>query len=263
MGRRQNSAPMSFFSFQDIITATTGILILLALVLALSVIDQGAQSDVEIPNATNEQVANRAGLISEVESLKKLSEEIATETASLASATPDELKGKLAETNEAISRLKQTIKDAQSELYSQQQQLEELQNSSTDKAMKTASEKLERSIKETNLKLKDLKSDNRVVYNFRETTREPWVVQISDAKILAARVGRQEKPRSFNLAADFNQFATSVPDAQQYFVLVVRPDGIENLDSIKAFLFRKRFDVGVELIGESVTVVDPEKGLGF
>ena len=57
--RKLNSSPMSLFSFQDIITATTGILILLALVLALSVIIQGAESEIETDYADDSQIALR------------------------------------------------------------------------------------------------------------------------------------------------------------------------------------------------------------
>ena len=64
--RKNNSAPMSLFSFQDIITATTGILILLALVLALSVIIQGAESEIESDFADDSQIALRDNLIKEV-----------------------------------------------------------------------------------------------------------------------------------------------------------------------------------------------------
>jgi len=264
MGRRQNSAPMSFFSFQDIITATTGILILLALVLALSVIIQGAESDVEVlPRATDKQIAYRAGLISEVDSLKKLANEVATETANLSSATPSDLKDKIVATNLAIARLKRTVVDNQSELRSQEQLLEDLQNDSTAEETKAKLEQIELSIKETNLKLNQLKTENRVVYNFRETARTPWLVQVADSEILAARVGSKGKPESFTSAVDFNQFANSLPNSQRYFVLIVKPNGIDNLDTIKAFLIRENADVGVELIGESTQAIDTEKGLGF
>jgi len=264
MGRRQNSAPMSFFSFQDIITATTGILILLALVLALSVIIQGAESDVEVPpQATDQQIAYRAGLIFEVDSLKKQAEEVATETANLSSATPSDLKDKIFAANLAIKRKKKTVVDNQSELRAQEQLLEDLQNDSTAEETKAKLEQIERSIKETNLKLNQLKTDNRVVYNFRETARTPWLVQVEDSEILAARVGSKGKPESFTSALEFNQFAGSVPNSQRYFVLVVKPSGIENLNTIKAFLIRENLDVGVELIGELTEAIDSEKGLGF
>lgn len=264
MGRRQNSAPMSFFSFQDIITATTGILILLALVLALSVIIQGAESDVEIPpRATDEQIAYRAGLISEVDSLKKEAQEVATETANLSSATPGDLKDKILVTNAAIARLKKTLLNNQSELQSQEELLEDLQNDSTAEETKEKLEQIELSIKETNLRLNQLKTDNRVVYNFRETARTPWLVQVAGSEILAARVGREGKPKSFTSALAFNQFADNVPDSQRYFVLIVKPSGIANLNTIKAFLIRENSDVGIELIGESTQAIDPEKGLGF
>ena len=264
MGRRQNSAPMSFFSFQDIITATTGILILLALVLALSVIIQGAESDVEVPpQATDEQIAYRAGLISEVDSLKKEAQEVATETANLSAATPSDLKDKIIAANLAIARLKKTLSNNQSELRSQEDLLKDLQNDSTAEETKDKLEQIELSIKETNLRLNQLKTENRVVYNFRETARTPWLVQVAGSEILAARVGSKGKPKSFTSALAFNQFASNVPDAQRYFVLLVKPSGINNHYTIKDFLNENNLDLGVELIEESTQAIDSEKGLDF
>ncbi|MDB4766521.1 hypothetical protein OAG71_02405 [bacterium] len=255
---------MSFFSFQDIITATTGILILLALVLALSVIIQGAESDVEVPpQATNQQIAYHAGLVSEVDSLRKQTKEVALETANLSSATPSDLKDRISSTNLAIAGLNTSIRNNKLKLRFEKQLLEDLQNDSTAEETKAELEQVELSIKETNVELNKLKTENRVVYNFRDTTRTPWLVQVADSEILAARVGSREKPKSFTSAYAFNQFADSVPNSQRYFVLIVRPSGIGNLDTIKAFLIRENLDVGVELIGESTKAIDSEKGLNF
>ena len=261
--RRPNSPPVSLFAFQDIITATTGILILLALVMALAVIRQGAESAIQVEYADADKVAYRAGLVSEVESLRKLSTEIATESASWSSATPDELQKKSRDAAAAIERQKKSLANAQTTLAEQQQQLKGLQSESNADARKAELKKIADSIEQTNLQLNQLKSDNRIVYNFRSTNRTAWLVQISDREIRTAKVGSNEKPQIFTSPQSFNRFAVSVPQTEQYFVLLVAPSGIDNSDAIKAFLEQSNSEIGVDLIGENQIVIDPVKGAGF
>ena len=103
----------------------------------------------------------------------------------------------------------------------------------------------------------------RQVYNFRNSTRTPWLVEISGDKILTAKVGSTDAPRSFDTATQFNKFAAGRPRSEQYFVLVAKPSGIDGFRDIRAYLSIQSMDTGVELIAEDQVAVDPVKGVGF
>src|SRR5436190_2084488 len=55
-GRRSAESPMSFFSFQDIITSVTGILILVTLLMSLELVTRAQVQS--IPSPTNEELAS-------------------------------------------------------------------------------------------------------------------------------------------------------------------------------------------------------------
>ena len=261
--RSKNSTPMSLFSFQDIITAITGILILLALVLALSVIIQGAPAVVEVIKADSSRVAYRDSLMAEVELLQNQSKELQEESSTWSSATPTELSNKLSATANAVDQLSDEIAKAKGKKQSVEDSLVD-SKADTEAAKKLAQiQLLEKQIKKSSAELAALMSSNRVVYNFRNTTKTPWLVEISGGKILAAKVGTTGVPRSFDSVTRFNQFANGRPSSEQYFVLVVKPSGSEDSNLIRTYLSSENMDIGIELIGEDQVAIDPLKGAGF
>jgi hypothetical protein len=261
--RRANASPMSLFSFQDIITATTGILILLALVLAISLITQGAPSVIETPAATDDRLNYRLALIAEIESMRNQSTEIGDLAASLTSATPDEIRRKSAQAAESIKQLKLDVANARTTLTTLEDQKKELEQEADRSALKAKLDKLNEEIEQTNLKLKEITAENRVVYNFRNTNRTPWLVEIKGASIQAAKAGVASTPNSFRSASEFNRFAMGLPDSERYFVLLIAPSGISKSEQIRDFLAEKNVDLGMDLIGENQQVLDPVKGGGY
>lgn len=261
--RRQTSAPMSLFSFQDIITATTGILILLALVLALSLITQGAESAVEVEFADADRLAYRQSLIAEIESLRKRSTEIAEQSASLMATSPSEIRRQSSQAADTITKLRLSIANAKTKLQEQQTQLKDMEQEATSAALKSQLENLNEEIEQTNLRLDRVTRNNRVVYNIGNTDRTPWLVEVRGDSILAAKAGVKAKPESFNAPAQFNRFAVGLPNSEQYFVILIAPSGIQNAEAIRLFLSEKSVDTGLVLIGEDQVVVDREDGAGY
>lgn len=257
--RRQKSSPVSLFAFQDIITATTGILILLALVLALSVITQGATAVVEVVVADDAEMAFRDSLISEVESLQKMSAELATETASWSSATPAELKKKVEVTQQSVKRLQSDLTKKGETLSALEEELEDVQSTQTIAQTKSKLRKTQEQIAEASAAIQALKAGNRIVYNFRKTDRTPWLVQIAGNKILASKVDSNDV-KQFTSYQAFNRFAKGIPEAERYIVMLVKPSGVSNFNSIKSYLNDKDYDLGTELIGEDQTTIDPING---
>ena len=255
--RKPKSNPVSLFAFQDIITSTTGVLILLALILMLALATKEPIVEQPTRAATKEQFEKLAGLTNE---LKQLNEgKLELNISRLVSSTPSELKSQLDAVEAEIKRLesagverKRAIAIAAAKVKSDSKN-----DSDTGKA-----QQLSEAIDAVEAETASLKNSNRVVYNFRNLDREPWLVQIDENELLAARAGSVDV-QVFRTATAFTKFAKALPKKQQYVVMIVRPAGIAKYDELKKQLERLDFDLGTELIGENQVAVDPEKGAVF
>jgi hypothetical protein len=254
---------MSLFSFQDIITATTGILILLALVLALSVIIQGAESEIESDFADDSQIALRDNLIKEVASINQVLRELDESASKWVGLSPRELQSKINTEQLKAEQLKEDIADYKAALINQQKQFVDSKYEKKTADLQQQINQQKDEISKAVAKLKNLKLADRIVYNFRSNTKTPWLVQIADTEIVACKLGSNSKPLEFKFAFELNKFASSVNQANQYFVLFVKPSGIDNYRTINGYLRNENFDLGLELIGEDQTVIDPVKGMKF
>ena len=254
---------MSLFSFQDIITATTGILILLALVLALSVIIQGAESEIESDFADDSQIAFRDNLINEVDRINQILKEMEETASQWVGLSPKELQSKINTEQLKAEQLKEDIANYESALIDQQKQFVDSNYEKKTADLQQQIDQQEDEISKAVAKLKNLKTADRIVYNFRSNTKTPWLVQIADSEIVACKLGSTSKPQEFKSAFELNKFASSVNQSDQYFVLFVKPSGIDNYNIINGYLRSENYDLGLELIGENQTVIDPIKGMKF
>ena len=98
---RSSGSPISFFAFQDIITAVSGILIIVTLLLALNV--GQSHSSAEEEKASAEQESKLARLLDELTVLRRTAERDVTEQ--VGRATASELKSRAAELNEQAELL--------------------------------------------------------------------------------------------------------------------------------------------------------------
>ena len=261
--RKLNSPPMSLFSFQDIITATTGILILLALVLALSVIIQGAESEIETDYADDSQIAQRDNLAIEVNRLSELLSDMNQASSTWVNSTPSELKEKIQSATIEENRFQREIKNFEKLLRDQKDNYLELDLAIKSTDLKNRIGQQDDTIKAAAIRLSELKSADRIFYNFRANSREVWLVEISGTKIITYKPGSSLAPREFDAVWKFNKHAASLKTSEQYFVLFLKPSGMSNYNKIYSYLDENNCEIGLELIGESQTVVDPDKGTGF
>ena len=254
---------MSLFSFQDIITATTGILILLTLVLALSVIMQGGESETTTEFADSSQVFQRDNLLLDVKQLSELVLELNQASSMWIELTPSELKTKIKTADSKKERLARNIQEKKSSIENLNERLAEINRLKNSEDVNSKIEKIKQNISEVENKITDLKSTNRVVYNFRNSTRTPWLVEISEFKIIASKISSKDKPKQFKSPEAFNKFSKTLDVSEKYFVLFVKPSGQVNYDVIYHYLNQENCDIGTEVVGENQTIVDPVTGANF
>jgi hypothetical protein len=93
-----------------------------------------------------------------------------------------------------------------------------------------------------------------------------WLVEISADSILAAPLGPKSRPLSFaggtgdSRQRQFVAWASNRDAAAEYFVLLVKPDGARLYHAIERDLRSRRFDVGLDLIGQKQEPIDPVNG---
>ena len=257
--RRAKSNPISLFAFQDIITSTTGILILLALVLMLSITSKTKSVESPVQRADEQQLAALASITAEVESLKNAADNLVTPDVSLMAKSSAAMKAKLGELIASNSDLETMGKEKERVVQSKRAALDEEpdEDPSGEELLQLAA-----SIEGLEAIVHELKNSKRIVYNFRKTSRTPWLVQIDDGQLIAAMAG-SDKAKKFTSAAQFLRFAKTLPRKQKYVVMIVRPDGIANFRKVKEKLAETGFDLGTELISDTVVAVDLIKGAVF
>lgn len=232
---------------------------MLALILMLSITSQTKSVEAPVQRADDQQLAALASLTAEVESLKNDADSLATPNVSLMAKSPEATKAKLGELIASNSDLEAMGKEKERVVQSKRSALEEEpdEDPSGDELQQLAA-----SIAGLEAIVHEIKNSNRIVYNFRKTSRTPWLVQIDDGQLIAAMAG-SGKAQEFTSPAQFIRFAKTLPRKQKYVVMIVRPDGVANFDDVKEELGDLGFDLGVELIGDTVVAVDLIKGAVF
>ena len=259
--RRQLGNPISLFSFQDIVTAVTGILILLALTLAISVITQGTAPAGNLESVdAQELVTTKARLKEELASLQARMNSNQTAVSTWLASTREELEQQLASYQEAVRLARLKIPELEAEVSQSEQRLRMMVDNPEVVTTNAKLADLESRLAEARRELDSLRAGTRVFYNFRAGNRAAWLVQISGHEILVCRANTQAKPEVFSRPAELMKFVSVLPENEQYLVLVVKPSGLAAFEIIRELCAKKNVEVGVELIGEEQVVVDPETG---
>jgi hypothetical protein len=259
--RNRQENPISLFSFQDIVTSVTGILILLAIMLAISVITQGATPAGQTETVDARELQETKAQLEEV--VKSLEVRMKSNQAAVNSwlgATKEELGQQQASYQTAARITRENIERLQAEIGLSDEEVKKLMADPEVQAINAEVRELREKLAKTNKELDELRAGERVFYNFRTGSQKPWIVQISGGEILACRANERAKAKVFRSAGELLTFARGLPANEQYLVLVVRPSGLAAFDQIKEQCADEEIDVGVELIGEQQVVVDRETG---
>jgi DNA repair exonuclease SbcCD ATPase subunit len=272
----------SFFSFQDIIMAVTGILIIIALMLALQIDRVTERIDPDhVSNDSDPLDGDHAGLASlelnlanlkekletlqaaarKTESLSEIQMEIERLEERIVANTPrqvsekitgnhpiksDEMRAKAAE----IIRLREEIRECEKAIA-------ESSDSAGDvsRRMKELEEKvkaMEAEVAAARIKNKSI----RLIRELSDTTKEPVIVDVGRKSM---RILRFDKPQVIS-AASLNEFYTQIRKFRkedQYFVLYFRPSGASWFEELTQAVKNSGFEVGYDAIDE-----DAELALG-
>ncbi|HUG91482.1 MAG TPA: hypothetical protein VML55_11640 [Planctomycetaceae bacterium] len=264
MSRRgRANAAFSLFAFQDIITSVTGIMLLVTMLLALELLQRQESSPpaatAQISRDLEQVVAEQRAEIKEIEA--QLSQEQA-ELAELAAYDLARAERQSAELAGMNRRLEQELaelrrNESESERRAREARAREQQQATDARTV----EQLQDEARRKQAQLARLKAAGRVVFNpTAGDAKTPWLVEVAAAGLSVAETGRAAPPQTFADAGSFLAWARRQNPAAVYFVLLIKPDGIETYRTLFAELRRLNFDLGFDLLTSSQTALDPQTG---
>jgi hypothetical protein len=265
--RRHHGAPVTFFSFQDIILSVTGILILVTLLLTLELATRAelvTQTPVQMldPAQINAQVATverrRAALQEEVQGLERLLAEVGK--AQLGpTGSIEELRGALTARRAAVARLQQEAESLDAAAEGKREGAGAIRAASAE--LEAEAVKLEASARAAAAELANQVPTNRLFFlPGQGDGKRPLIVECSAKQV---RVGQpNEKGELVELASwagadgvhGFSQWVRSRDAGREYLVLFARPDGTGQYERAHLQLARLGFDVGWDAIPEDVVL---------
>jgi hypothetical protein len=273
---------ISFFAFQDIIMAVTGILLVIMLLLALQLDKlptdpgnpQGLTNDLDPDDADAAELDRLSAELSaaleklaqlqnsrrenqspaEVEAdIRRLENQIARALTRVRSATgeaPTEMDADL------LSRIAE-IRRLRDELAAAEEKLREHAQSGPEATRRLL--ELEQAVKAAESKVLAGREESkklRLIPENSETTKEPVVVDVSQNLLTIMRFDVAGETRLASLF-DFDKHLGNYRKEDQYFVLFFRPSGAGRFEELRQSLRNRGFEVGYDAIAE-----DTELALG-
>ena len=269
MKRRAVGPSVSFFAFQDIITAVVGIFILITLILVLE-LTQRVEAATSKPAADVEQIqATIESLESEVDRLEEQLKEQLDAQASIADLNAFSREEKVAELKAAINALEQQIDSTESETKELQEQQEN--ESQREEELKAKSkelesereeiEKLKKQIAELAAKQNELASDDGLVYRDKTAEGRFVCLIVADEEGIVVRDAQSKSVLEFKGAErviQLQDWLQQQNNAKRHFLLMVRPGGAADFEDLHGTLQRRG-----AVFGFDVVAPDNEVRLGF
>jgi hypothetical protein len=279
--RGNSSAPINFFSFIDIITGVTGVLILVTLLLATKVnpaITGGGLPEDEPDPAVRQKLEQLIDQLSSVNITNQQLQQIvsavqaAPNTASLKQEISD-LKQQADEARKRVDGLRVELaqvqqrereRDAALGLDATSRQLAELQ--ATLKQLQADAQiaiaemmQWEAKVREAEARLLQVQRDQNKIWVIPEpsrTSKEPLLLTISDRSVTVERFNKPEsrsvlqQPTERETIRALNSFST----VDYYIVFYVRPSGIVRFKNLREACKNEGYEVGYDAIEEQTEI---------
>lgn len=285
MGRRKPAAAFSLFSFQDIVTSVTAILILVMLILSVELVSRRRQQAIADPEVTRRQLAATVekleslavGLRSEVASRREkkpfLTAEVAQRQLERVREECDETRRRLNETRRTqamVAGLRQKSDDLAKTHADDAERVTRLRQEADDdrqKADRAEEANRKETVRQANRRREVAgrpESGTELVYNPKKgSDYTTWLVELSGAGLTVVLLGGDRREQLGAALVDGSPAVRWIgelrPD-RDYCLLLVRPSSSATLEEE----FSKRLQdggirYGIDLIGEDQTVRDGSK----
>lgn len=266
--RRAPTEAFSLFSFQDIITSVTGVIILVTLLLAVELIKRPPVQAARPQDRANEKLESQiAAMEREREALSTLVQEDAEflrESASLSLSDLEQARSELSRrVGEAEHSIKEITEILKQSIVRRSAAESELSRTETESLAQIQAENAALASE-----LEVIKSSNQVVYNqSRRAQKAAWLVDLEADRIRVLKPGNAgvtvdfSEPSEAERVRSFVEWATTRDPQKGYFVLLVRPESIGAYQSVYEKANELKYDLGFDLLASDteVTVVFPSR----
>jgi len=268
MSRRgRSSSPFSLFSFQDIITSVTGIVILITLMLAVEMLARRSASSKSVPKTSRtEELAIQQELDDVNREISRLEEQLEMgqfKLEILAKNAGKDLDKENALLTEQVKQLQ-----AENELLERQlaQQLEAEKRVQRTAAARTGARQQLSSLQSAKTDLEEqaeaIRRQNRLFYNPAALGKKrAYVAELAGGMVSLASVESLQQGNKFSTSRTFStlrEFVTHLDSRDpetDHFLLIVRPSSVEDFPVVLARLQERKFDVGFDVVGEGYAVI--------
>lgn len=256
MSRRWNQGSgINLFSFQDVMASVIGILFVVVLLMAVSITEQSPAASNDDTDPASEQARKLAALRQECASLQESSGELA-EKVKLCTGDEQKMLREVHELNRKLEVLSAAIV---------QQEKSDLDTVAAVNAKKQEMAAVEAELKSLQGRLKDLEHEKdapRSVPNIAYILDEqaagvtPWLVEIGGNRIRAAAKDGSTAVLTFGARdaetrrQQFLAWAAQQDRRSYYFVLLIKPSGLEQAEEIQKQLRTRGFDIGTDYLPE-------------
>ena len=263
-GRRTRNEAFSLFSFQDIITSVTGVVVLVMLLLAVELLQRNIITDTPVRQSSPDDSAERvrqldtqiAQLRQALEAGQAFAAEIAALPATELAAKESQLQQRVQALTEELHELRASVSRSQSE----HAVLSGANGGSMAERLATVQKNVER-LRE---QLESLKDSNRIVYNPNPNAQKAgWLVDLSPGTIRVAEPAAKALPHEFPVGpgnagiAQFLAWCKSRDKDSEYFVLLIRPQSVPLYWRVREELEKLGFGLGYDLLGREAVVFEP------
>ena len=272
---------MSFFAFQDIITAAAGIMILVTLIMALDIGEPPTPPSPELAQQNPELQTELTRLIHQLTLAGQTNSQLRSQWVEVQKRpNPKEVQRDIERLTNEVDRAQQKIKQDEDKARSAndavkeedrrlgldglRNQLNEIQAGMEGLSKKVVIAKqqtavLEQQIRQIRSHLLVVKSREGqlwLVPDPNATTKEPILVVISGKDLTVERFDRPSERVTLTgqTSLEFKARLTQYNKLNQYFVFYIRPSGIATFDQINDFSKDAGFDIGYEPLAESQVI---------
>ena len=264
MGRRNSGPPISLFSFQDIITSVTGIMILVTLLLGVELVQRTVNSPpVKTADITARLTAAADATEGEIKAIEQELQGRQQGVLAVAGLNSEALQRDLDDLEELTHQFQQELSESEKQKLESEQRRLEAGEEQTRRKDDRSLEQVKNALASAQSELEKLKQSNRVIFNPADgTSKRAWLVEISDKGFVVAEMGKAEPPQTFADYAAFQSWAAGRNAASEYFVLLVKPTGVKDFYAAFQRLQQLSFEVGIDLLTASQSAIDAQTGAG-
>ena len=270
--RRRSRPTMTLFAFQDVIMSVSGIIIVILLLLTLELIQQPGQQAAaanldlsgDFQHAIDEAARDIAQIESELTKADRLIRESTHES-------PDELRRRIGQGRDEIERLQQENQRLAGQLEAlrdaeKQAKLRQFENGDDQERL----DALQAEVAVTAEQIEQERIEDRPLYSApRGFSGSGWVAVISANRVAVAPLGVAAEPTVFTTSGglfrsdpskQFLNWIDARAASSAYFLLLIRPDGVESFERIQQGLDERAVSYGFDVVGANQVVLHPERG---